>query len=69
MPRSQISKSEWVWAGVNVAGVIIGGGLFFLIKEPVTATILLAVSLIACELGGRAASKWVATKESRGQNH
>lgn len=63
MPLSRISKPEWAWAGVNVVGLIVGGYLFFLVKEPVAATILLAVALIVGELGGRAASRWVETKE------
>lgn len=66
MSLSRISKPEWAWAGVNVFGLVVGGSLFFLVKEPVAATLLLAVSLITGELGGQAASRWVATKERKG---
>lgn len=69
MSPSQISKPEWAWAGVNVVGAVVGGSMFFLEEEPVAGTILLAAALIAGELGGRAASRWVATKESKGRNH
>jgi hypothetical protein len=65
MSLLRISKPEWAWAGVNVLASS-WGSLFFLVKEPVAATLLLAVSLIAGELGGRAASRWVATKERKG---
>jgi hypothetical protein len=51
--------------GRRTFGLVVGS-LFFLVKEPVAATLLLAVSLIAGELGGRAASRWVATKERKG---
>jgi len=66
MSLSRISKPEWAWAGVNIVGLIIGGSLFFLVEEPVAATILLAAALIAGELGGRAAFRWIATKKSKG---
>lgn len=66
MSRSRIPKSEWAWAGVNVVGLVVGGSLFFLVEEPVAATMLLAAALVTGELGGRAASKWVATNETKG---
>ena len=61
MNRRGPLPSEWVWAGVNFAFVIIAGTLFFSIDDPVLGTVALAAALLAGEYCARAASSWVRT--------
>lgn len=61
--QSRFARSEIARAVVGLAGIIAAAWFFFTTEDPLLANLWLVTFLVAGEIGGRTAAKWVERHE------